>query len=115
MEYFREHYYDGKEEDVSVEILYEELKKHYLTVEQLRFCLDYAFYYGDDCDDLEIGEEENLTDALDMILGNNFIGFDKHFKIEGLDLDSQVYARHKLLLESEYLPTEIQEWLDRIQ
>lgn len=113
MEYFREHYYDGKEEEVSVESLYEELKKHYLTIEQLRFCLDYAFFHGDDCDDLEIGEEENLTDALDMILGNNFIGFDKHFKIEGLDLDSQVYARHKLLLESEYLPTEIQEWLDR--
>ena len=41
-EFFKKHYYDGKEDEVSTEELFEELKGSFLTVEQLKFCLDYA-------------------------------------------------------------------------
>lgn len=48
-----------------------------------------------------------------MILSNNFVGFDKYFKIKDLDFNIQIYANHKLLLENEYLPNDLQEWLDK--
>ena len=104
IDYFKEHYYEGKEEEVDTQVLFDELKTHYLSIEQLQFCIDYAIANNEDCDDLEIAEDESLTDALDMILKNNFIGFDKHFKMEDVDFDEQVYAKHEILLESEYLP-----------
>lgn len=113
MEYFKEHYYDGKEEEISAEDIYQKLKEYYLTIEQLRFCIDYAIANDDDYNDLEIEENESLTDALDMILSNNFVGFEKYFKIKDLDFNIQIYANHKLLLENEYLPNDLQEWLDK--
>ena len=113
VDYFKKHFYKAKEEIVSIEVLFNHLKGCYLTIEQLRFCLDYAIVNGVKCNDLEIKEEENLTEALDMILANNFYGFDKHFKIEDMNLDCQVYAGHELLLNEERLPQELHEWLDR--
>ena len=112
IDYFKEHYYEGKEDEVDTQVLFEELCTHYLSIEQLRFCIDYAIANDEDCDDLEIAEEESLTDALDMILKNHFMGFDKHFKMEDVDFDEQVYAKHEILLESEYLPDALQKWID---
>ena len=112
IDYFKEHFYEGKEDEVSTQILYEELKGRYLSIEQLRFCIDYAITNNDDCDDLEIKEDESLTKALDMILANKFIGFDKHFKMEGVDFVNQVYAKHEILLQSEYLPDTLHRWID---
>ena len=112
IDYFKEHYYEGKEEEVDTQVLFDELKTHYLSIEQLQFCIDYAIANNEECDDLEIVEDESLTDALDMILKNNFIGFDKHFKMEDVDFDEQVYAKHEILLESEYLPDTLQKWID---
>lgn len=112
VDYFKEQYYEGKEAEVSTEVLFDELRNLYLTIEQLRFCIDYAIANDEDCDDLEIKNELRLTDALDMILKNNFIGFDKHFKMENVDFDEQVYAKHEILLESEYLPDVLQKWID---
>ena len=112
VDFFKEQYYEGKETEVSTQVLFDELKNHYLTVEQLRFCIDYAIANDEDCDNLEIQNDVKLTDALDMILKNNFVGFDKHFKMEGVDFDEQVYAKHDILLESEYLPDVLQEWID---
>ena len=113
IDYFKEHYYEGKEDEVPTDVLYDELKKHYLSIEQLRFCIDYALTNNDDCDDLEIAEDESLTKALDMILENNFVGFDKHFKMEGVDFVNQVYAKHDILLQSEYLPDALHIWIDK--
>lgn len=112
VDYFKEHYYEGKEDEVSTQILFDELRNHYLTIEQLRFCIDYAIANNEDCDDLEIKDDVKLTDALDMVLKNNFVGFDKHFKMEDVDFDEQVYAKHEILLESEYLPDVLQKWID---
>lgn len=112
VDYFKEHYYEGKEDEVSTQILFDELRNNYLTIEQLRFCIDYAIANSEDCDDLEIKDDVKLTDALDMILKNNFVGFDKHFKMEDVDFDEQVYAKHEILLESEYLPDVLQKWID---
>ena len=112
IDYFKEHYYKGKEDEVDTQVLFDYLCTNYLSIEQLRFCIDYALTNSEDCADLEIKEEESLTDALDMILKNNFVGFDKHFKIEDVDFDEQVYAKHEILLESEYLPDVLQKWID---
>ena len=112
VDYFKEHYYEGKEDEISTQILFDELRNNYLTIEQLRFCIDYAIANNEDCDDLEIKDDVKLTDALDMILKNNFVGFDKHFKMEDVDFDEQVYAKHEILLESEYLPDGLQKWID---
>ena len=47
-----------------------------------------------------------------MVLKNNFVGFDKHFRLEDVDFDEQVYAKHEILLESEYLPDVLHKWID---
>lgn len=112
VDYFKENYYEGKEDEVDTQALFDDLSTHYLTIEQLRFCIDYAITNDEDCDDLEIKNELSLTDALDMILKNNFVGFDKHFKMEDVDFDEQVYANHEILLESEYLPGTLHKWID---
>lgn len=112
IDYFKEHYYEGKEDEVSTQGLFDKLKSRYLTIEQLRFCIDYAIANNEDCDDLEIKEEESLTVALDMILKNNFVGFDKHFLMEDVDFDLQVYANHNILRQSEFLPENLHKWLD---
>ena len=112
VDYFKEHYYEGKEDEVSTQILFDELRNLYLTIEQLRFCIDYAIANDEDCDDLEIKDDVKLTDALDMVLKNNFVGFDKHFKMEDVNFDEQVYAKHEILLESEYLPDVLHKWID---
>ncbi len=112
VDYFKVHYYEGKEDEVSTRVLFDYLSTNYLSIEQLRFCIDYALANEEDCDDLEINEDESLTDALDMILKNNFVGFDKHFKMKNVDLIDQVYAKHEILLESEYLPNTLQKWID---
>ena len=110
-ELFKKRYYDGKEDKVSTEDLFEKLKGSYLTVEQLKFCIDYAITNEESCDDLEIGEDVNLTDALDMILGNNFSGFDRHFKMDDVDLEKQVYANHDILIQDEFLPNVLHNWI----
>lgn len=113
IDYFKEHYYEGKEDEIPTDNLYNDLKGHYLSIEQLKFCIDYAITNNDDCDDLEIAEDESLTKALDMILENNFIGFDRHFKMEGVDFVNQVYAKHDILLQDEYLPDLLQNWISK--
>ena len=112
VDYFKENYYEGKEDEVDTQALFDDLSTHYLSIEQLRFCIDYAITNDEDCDDLEIKNELSLTDALDMILKNNFVGFDKYFKMEDVDFDEQVYANHEILLESEYLPDTLHKWID---
>ena len=112
IDYFKEHYYEGKEDEVNTQVLFDELKTNYLSIEQLRFCIDFAIANNEDCDDLKITEDESLTDALDMILKNNFVGFDKHFMMEDVDFNEQVYAKHEILLESEFLPDVLQKWID---
>ena len=112
-DYFKKHYYNGKEDEVSTEHLFEKLKGTYLTIEQLKYCLDYAITNDESCDDLEIDKDVKLTDALDMILANNIIGFDKHFRMDGVNLGVQVYANQNLLIQEEFLPKVLHNWIDK--
>lgn len=109
--FFKSKYYEGREENVSVETLYETLKGCYLTVYQLLFCIDYAIKIDDGCADLELDDSENLEQAMDAILKRNFVGFDKYFKIKDVDYDLQFYADKSLLLAEECLPQDLVEWL----
>lgn len=110
--FFKKHYYKGKVEEIPARELFDKLKRQYLSIEQLRFCIDYAIENNDNCNDLEITEGVSLTEALDMILKNEFKGFDKHFKMEGVDLNVQVYAPQELLLQEECLPASLHKWID---
>ena len=111
--YFKEHYYNGKKDTISAIELFNYLRREYLSIAQLRFCLDYALTNKDSCRDLELDEQESLTEALDMILQNNFVGFNRHLLIKGLDLNIQAYADRELLSDNEQMPNIIHHWLDQ--
>ena len=112
IDFFKSNYYDGKEEAVSAESLYDKLYGTYLSIEQLRFCIDYSIANDADYYELEISDDDKVEDALDMILNNNFYGFDKYFKMPDVDYDLHVCAPQNLLLEEERLPANIQKWID---
>lgn len=112
-DFFRTHYYDGKEESVDVSDLYDDICGTWLDIEQLRFCLDYSIQNNADYDNLEIGEDEDTIKALDMILANRFVGFDKYFSIRDVDYEQHIYAKQELLLDEEKLPQNVQTWIDQ--
>ncbi len=113
-DFFKDNYYSDRMDEVSIETLYEDLKNTYLTTEQLRFCLDYSFHMGGNYDNLEIEDSEaDLASAMDMIKENQFIGFDRYFKIEDFDPDNQVFADKKWLTDEEQLPYPLQTWLGK--
>lgn len=113
VEYFKSHFYGEKEEKISSESLYEELYNQYLTIEQLRFCIDYSIANKESYDELELQNDEKLEDALQMILENKFFSFDKYFKMKDVDLDTQIYAPKELLVESEKLPNNVYNWINK--
>lgn len=112
VELFKNHFYGEKEEKISTESLYNELFRKYLTIEQLRFCLDYSIANGETYDELELEGNEKVEDALQMILENKFYGFDKYYKMKDVDFDIQIYAPNELLVESEKLPIRLRQWID---
>ena len=110
---FKSHFYGEKEKKISLESLYEELYSQYLTIEQLRFCIDYSIANDESYDELELQNGEKLENALQMILENKFSGFDKYFKMKDVDLDAQIYAPNELLVDSEKLPSNVYEWINK--
>lgn len=92
--------------------MYNKLYKTRLTIEQLRFCIDYSIAFNTDYDELEINEGEDIIDALEMILKNQFFGFDKYFKMPNVDYTMHVYAPREILLKEEMLPYKISKWID---
>ncbi len=110
---FRKTVYSNTEETESPDDIYEELHDTYLSVEQLRFCLDYSLAKGCSYKTLEIAPEESLSDALEMIGANGFDGFDEYFSIQGFNKDVQVHADKSLLLPIEVLPEAMSAWLDK--
>ena len=112
IDFFKEHFYEGKEEEVPTSDLYDDLYNTYLTIEQLRFCIDYSIANDEKYEKLEIGEGESVTKALDMILRHKFHGFDKYFKMPDVDYSTQVYAPKEILKRGEMLPSSIHQWID---
>lgn len=112
-EWFKEQFYGDKKENVSCKEIYDEIKNKHLTIEQLRFCLDYSLNDEPDYYNLEIGKEESLSEALTMIKTNQYRGFDEYFKISDFDSETQVFAEQSLLNDEEKLPNEMQKWLEQ--
>ena len=112
-EWFKEQFYGDKKEIVSCKEIYDEIKDKYLTIEQLRFCLDYSLNDKPDYYNLEIGKDESLNEALTMIKANQYRGFDEYFMISDFDSETQVFAEQSLLNDEEKLPNEMQEWLEQ--
>ena len=111
-DFFRDNYYKDKEKIVSDKEVYDKLAAYPLTIEQLRFCLDYALANKThDC--LRLKDNIKLTDALDMILENKFHGFDRYLKVNGIDLSMQTHTNKELLLEEERLPDVLADWLKK--
>lgn len=112
-EYFKKEYYSDRLQVQDLDNLFDTLKDEYLDVEKLRFCLDCCINGDKSHDNLEIGDEVHLSDALDMIKANSYSGFDEYFKIEDFDYEVQVYAETKWLTEEELLPKELKKWIDK--
>ncbi|MBR5175063.1 MAG: hypothetical protein IKW89_03920 [Bacteroidales bacterium] len=110
---FRKFVYSDSEEAKSAEDVYDELYNTYLSVEQLRFCLDYSITKKVSYKDLEIDEDESLSEALDMISQYGFVGFDEYFTMKDFDKDKQVYAPKELLLAEEQLPEAVSAWIGK--
>ena len=100
--WFKTIFYSDAIECIDEEDLYEDLKTEYLSVEQLRFCLDYSLHYSPEYDSLEIDDDDKLGEAMDMIKANAYYGFDKYFKIEGFNPAVQAYADYELLTQEEH-------------
>lgn len=109
--WFKTIFYSDAIECIDEEDLYEDLKTEYLSVEQLRFCLDYSLHYSPEYDSLEIDDDDKLGEAMDMIKANAYYGFDKYFKIEGFNPAVQAYADYELLTQEEHLPVLLHNWL----
>ena len=112
-ELFRKSVYNNAQDSVSPEEIYDQLHDTYLTVEQLRFCLDYSLLNSCPYKELEIAEDVSLSEALQMISSENFAGFDEYFSIDGFDKSVQVFADKSLLIEAEMLPKEVYAWLEK--
>ena len=112
VEFFKDNYYRDRKEEVSIEELYNNLHDKSLTIEQLRFCLDYSIVFDKSDVELKIGDDENIIDALEMILRNQFNGFDKYFKMPDVDYDVKVYAPREILTKEECLPAKVSKWID---
>ena len=112
-EYFKKEYYSDRLQEQDLDDLFDTLKDEYLDVEKLRFCLDCCINGDKSHDNLEIGDEVPLSDALDMIKANSYSGFDDYFKIEDFDYEVQVYAEAKWLTEDELLPKDLKQWIDK--
>ncbi len=110
--YFRDKYY-ANSTSIDADDIYAKLHNQYLTVGELRFCLDYSFANNVKYNELELDEEEDLYAALQMIKEYEYIHFDKYFKVRGFNNETQVYADNTLLLKEEQLPLELKMWLDR--
>ena len=110
---FRSLVYSDKQETKSADEVFDELHDTYLSIEQLRFCLDYSIVNESTYDNLEIDESVSLADALDMIGQYEFEGFDDYFSMTSFDKALQVYAPADLLLQEEKLPDTIHAWIDK--
>lgn len=81
-----------------------------IDIEQLHFCLDYAIHEQRE-EVFHLSPSILVSDALDMVLKNNFKGFDHHWTIPGFK-NNQIYARPDLLTEEERLPSALFHWLE---
>lgn len=113
--FFKKEYYKNKQISIGAETIYMKIHQNRLTLEQLKFCLDYAFSKNLGDVKFDTLPSVDVTSILDMVEVNQFKGFDKYYTLPGFNKDAHVYAESDILLEREILPNEIQSWLDTHQ
>lgn len=111
-QFFKNEFYSGKQTTIDAQTVYLGIYRHELTLEQLRFCLDYALTYKLEGVSFKTMSSVRITAVLDMVESNKYKGFDKYYTLSGFNSSMQVYAESDILLDREKLPNEIFLWLE---
>ncbi len=110
-QFFKEEFYNGKQTPIDAQTVYLGICRESLTLEQLRFCLDYALTNKLEGVKFTTLPSVSITAILDMVDENNFKGFDKYYSLAGFNNVAHVYAESDILLDREKLPKEMYSWL----
>ena len=114
-QFFKKEFYNGKQTSIDAQTVYWGIYRETLTLEQLRFCLDYALTNNLEGVKFATSPSVGITAILDMVETNNYKGFDKFYTLVGFNNGTQVYAEPDILLDREKLPKEIYSWLENHQ
>ena len=114
-QFFKKEFYNGKQTSIDAQTVYLGICRESLTLEQLRFCLDYALTNKLEGVKFTTSPSVGLSSVLDMVDANKFKGFDKYYTLSGFNNVTQVYAESDILLDREKLPTELYSWLKNHQ
>ena len=112
VQFFKDEFYNGKVTSIDAKTVYLDICREPLTLEQLRFCLDYALTNNLEGVRFATLPSVGITAILDMVDANKFKGFDKYYTLAGFNNATQVYAKSDILLDRERLPKEIYSWLE---
>lgn len=112
-ETFRSVMYTGHEETAEPKDVYDELYDKALSIEQMRFCLDYCLH-EEDCENDKFSLDSSVpkANALSMVSRYYFKDFDLHMILPGFNKDIQVLGDKTLLLQNEQMPEYICHWLN---
>lgn len=114
-QFFKKEFYNGKQTSIDAQTVYLGICRELLTLEQLRFCLDYALTNKLEGVKFSTSPSVGITAILDMVDANNYKGFDKYYTLAGFNNVTQVYAESDILLDREKLPKDIYSWLQNHQ
>ena len=106
-QFFKKEFYNGKQTSIDAQTVYLGICRESLTLEQLRFCLDYALTNKLEGVKFTTSPSVGLSSVLDMVDANKFKGFDNYYTLSGFNNVAQVYAESDILLDREKLPTEL--------
>lgn len=114
----RELFYDKCVQRLERGITAEEFKNEiydnndYFTVGQLSYLIDYAIVNKLD-EQYEIDDDDNLPEILEIVNQRHYQDFDKYLVLAEWDSDAHIYADKKYLVEDEYLPKYILDWIKK--
>ena len=111
-QFFKNEFYNDKQTTIHAQTVYSDICQQSLTLEQLRFCLDYALTNKLEGVKFSTVPSVNNIAVLDMVDANKFKGFDKYYTLAGFNNVNQVYAGSDILLDKEKMPKEIYSWLE---
>ena len=114
-QFFKKEFYKGKETSIDAQTIYSRICHGSLSLEQLRFCLDYALANKLEGVKYFTRPSVGISEVLDMVDANKFKGFDKYYTLAGFNNVAQVYAELDILLDREKMPMEIYSWLENHQ
>ena len=114
-QFFKKEFYKGKQTTIDSQTIYLRINRNQLTLEQLKFCLDYAMTNNVEGVRFNTISSVGVTAVLDMVETNKFKGFDKFYTLDAFNSSVQVYAEPDILLDREKLPNEIYSWLKNHQ